>query len=119
MKSPPESGRRGTLMSVRAALQLPVVQSGKPEVVAGEENLDRPVRWVHAGEVRNMPSLLKGGELLLTTGTGLKTGAVEQRRFIAELAAREVAALAIELGSTFESVPDTLASEARSEEHTS
>jgi PucR family transcriptional regulator, purine catabolism regulatory protein len=112
MKSPPESGRRGTLMSVRAALQLPVVQGGKPEVVAGEENLDRPVRWVHAGEVRNMPSLLKGGELLLTTGMGLKTGAVEQRRFIAELAAREVAALAIELGSTFESVPATLVAEA-------
>jgi purine catabolism regulator len=99
-------------MTVRAALQLPAMRSGLPEVVAGEHNLGRPLRWVHAGEVLNMASLLKGGELLLTTGMGLQSGEAEQRKFIAELADREVAALAIELGSTFAVVPDALVSEA-------
>jgi PucR family transcriptional regulator, purine catabolism regulatory protein len=49
----------------------------------------------------------------LTTGMGLRGGEGEQRRFIAELSDREVAALAIELGSTFEVVPDPLVSEAQ------
>lgn len=106
--------RRGSpLMTVRVALRLAALRQGLPELVAGEEHLDRPVRWVHAGEVPNMASLLKGGELLLTTGMGLQGGEDEQRKFIAELADREVAALAIELGSTFESVPDSLVSEAQ------
>jgi PucR family transcriptional regulator, purine catabolism regulatory protein len=102
-------------MTVRAALRLPAFRQGLPELVAGEANLDQPVRWVHAGEVPNMASLLKGGELLLTTGMGLQGGEEEQRKFIAELADRGVAALAIELGSTFEAVPDPLVSEAQAQ----
>ena len=40
------------------------------------------MRWVHAGEVPNIASLLKGGELLLTTGYGLGTRPAEQRAFV-------------------------------------
>jgi purine catabolism regulator len=99
-------------MTVRGALKLPAIVRGMPEVVAGEQNVDRPVRWVHAGEVPNMAALLKGGELLLTTGMGLQGGGADQRRFIAELSDRGVAALAIELGSTFDDAPEPLVSEA-------
>jgi PucR family transcriptional regulator, purine catabolism regulatory protein len=88
-------------ITVAAALELPALRRALPEVVAGAEGLDRPIRWVHAGEVPNMASLLRGGELLLTTGMGIGAKAADQRRFVAELAAREVAALAIELGHTY------------------
>ncbi|WP_445149797.1 PucR family transcriptional regulator [Baekduia sp. Peel2402] len=88
-------------ITVAAALELPALRRGLPEVVAGASGLDRPIRWVHAGEVPNMASLLRGGELLLTTGMGIGPRAADQRRFVAELAAREVAALVIELGHTY------------------
>jgi purine catabolism regulator len=88
-------------ITVAAALGLPALRRGLPEVVAGAGALDRPIRWVHAGEVPNMASLLRGGELLLTTGMGIGARAADQRRFVAELAAREVAALVIELGHTY------------------
>jgi PucR family transcriptional regulator, purine catabolism regulatory protein len=88
-------------ITVAAALELPALRRGLPEVVAGAEALERPIRWVHAGEVRNIASLLRGGELLLTTGMAIGPTASDQRTFVAELAAREVAALAIELGNTY------------------
>ena len=46
-----------------------------------------------------MPSLLMGGELLLTTGMGIGGAEADQRRFAAALAERGVAALALELGA--------------------
>jgi purine catabolism regulator len=96
-------------ITVAAALGLPALRRGLPEVVAGAGDLERPIRWVHAGEVPNMASLLRGGELLLTTGMGIGPRAADQRRFVAELAAREVAALVIELGHTYEGrLPDAL-----------
>ena len=55
-------------ITVQRALELPGLRGGLPEVVAGADRLHRTVRWVHAGEVPNIASLLKGGELLLTTG---------------------------------------------------
>lgn len=88
-------------ITVADALALPALRRGLPEVVAGAAALDRPIRWVHAGEVRNIASLLRGGELLLTTGMAIGSGAADQRAFVAELAAREVAGLAIELGHTY------------------
>ncbi|MEU1023374.1 PucR family transcriptional regulator ligand-binding domain-containing protein, partial [Streptomyces sp. NPDC005904] len=63
-------GTRGGI-TVQRALELPGLRGGLPEVVAGADRLQRTVRWVHAGEVPNIASLLKGGELLLTTGLGL------------------------------------------------
>ncbi len=88
-------------MTVARALELPPVLRGLPEVLAGHEHLDRPVRWVHSGEVANMASLLRGGELLMTTGMGIGIRPAEQRRYVSELAARGVAGLIIELGERF------------------
>jgi purine catabolism regulator len=102
-------------ITVGAALQLPALRRGLPEVVAGRERLDRPIRWVHAGEVPNMASLLRGGELLMTTGMGIGAKAADQRRYVAELAARDVAALAIELGHTYTRLPPALV--AAAEQH--
>ncbi|QDY76080.1 PucR family transcriptional regulator [Streptomyces qinzhouensis] len=101
-------------ITVRRALELPGLRSGLPEVVTGAEKLNRTVRWVHAGEVPNIASLLKGGELLLTTGLGLGTRPAEQRAFVRQLAERGIAALVVELGPRFSKLPSSIVDTARS-----
>ncbi|WP_416975335.1 PucR family transcriptional regulator [Streptomyces sp. 4F14] len=100
-------------ITVRRALELPGLRRGLPEVLAGAEALDRGVRWVHAGEVPHIASLLKGGELLLTTGYGLGTRPAEQRAFVRTLAERGIAALVVELGPRFTRLPAALVDTAR------
>ncbi|WP_030624477.1 PucR family transcriptional regulator [Streptomyces sclerotialus] len=100
-------------ITVRRALELPALRRGLPEVITGEDGLDRAVRWVHAGEVPNIASLLKGGELLLTTGLGLGARPSEQRAFVRKLADRGIAALVVELGARFETLPTALVESAR------
>jgi purine catabolism regulator len=104
---------RTTAITVAEALALPALQRGLPEVIAGAGALDRPIRWVHAGEVPNIASLLAGGELLLTTGMGFGGRDAERRQFIADLAANGVAALVIELGSTLQSIPAAMSDAAQ------
>ncbi|MFH8341316.1 PucR family transcriptional regulator [Streptomyces sp. AM6-12] len=103
----------GAGITVQRALELPGLRSGLPEIVAGADRLGRTVRWVHAGEVPNIASLLKGGELLLTTGYGLGTRPAEQRAFVRTLAERGIAALVVELGPRFSRLPAALVDTAR------
>ncbi|MEU1705955.1 PucR family transcriptional regulator [Streptomyces sp. NPDC005706] len=104
---------QGAGITVRRALELPGLRSGLPEILAGGDRLGRTVRWVHAGEVPNIASLLKGGELLLTTGYGLGTRPAEQRAFVRTLAERGIAALVVELGPRFTRLPAALVDTAR------
>ncbi|MFF5145581.1 PucR family transcriptional regulator [Streptomyces sp. NPDC013157] len=104
---------QGAGITVQRALELPGLRSGLPEILAGADRLSRTVRWVHAGEVPNIASLLKGGELLLTTGYGLGTRPAEQRAFVRTLAERGIAALVVELGARFSRLPATLVDTAR------
>ncbi|MEU0074444.1 PucR family transcriptional regulator [Streptomyces sp. NPDC006332] len=104
---------QGGGITVRRALELPGLRSGLPEVLAGADRLHRTVRWVHAGEVPNIASLLKGGELLLTTGYGLGTRPADQRVFVRTLAERGIAALVVELGPRFARLPAALVDTAR------
>ncbi|CAM5584129.1 PucR family transcriptional regulator [Streptomyces pilosus] len=106
--APPPTG-----ITVQRALDLPGLRSGLPEILTGADRLDRTVRWVHAGEVPNIASLLKGGELLLTTGYGLGTRPAEQRAFVRTLAERGIAALVVELGPRFSRLPAALVDGAR------
>ncbi|MFM9697825.1 PucR family transcriptional regulator [Streptomyces europaeiscabiei] len=101
-------------ITVRRALELPGLRGGLPEILAGADRLHRTVRWVHAGEVPNIASLLKGGELLLTTGYGLGTRPADQRAFVRTLAERGISALVIELGPRFTRLPAALVETARS-----
>ncbi|MGW3624938.1 PucR family transcriptional regulator [Streptomyces sp. NPDC000880] len=100
-------------ITVQRALELPGLRGGLPEVVAGADRLQRTVRWVHAGEVPNIASLLKGGELLLTTGLGLGARPAEQRAFVRRLADRGIAALVVELGPRFDRLPAAIVETAR------
>ncbi|MEV6193816.1 PucR family transcriptional regulator [Streptomyces sp. NPDC051920] len=105
---------QGAGITVQRALELPGLRGGLPEIIAGADRLHRTVRWVHAGEVPNIASLLKGGELLLTTGYGLGTRPADQRAFVRTLAERGIAALVVELGPRFTRLPAALVETARS-----
>src|ERR1700733_384467 len=99
-------------LTVQAVLGLPSVRRGAPRVVAGRDQLRRPIRWVHTGEAKHVATLLKGDELLLITGMGIGRVAADQRTFIRGLVERGVAGLIIELGAVFSSLPTALIKEA-------
>ena len=82
------------------------------EVLAGEANLDVPVRWVHISELRDPTPWLSGGELLLTTGLALDTPK-RQREFIATLADHGLAGVGLGTGFTHRTVPDALVEAAK------
>jgi purine catabolism regulator len=105
----------GQAITVKGALRLPALRRGKPKVVAGGRNLDRPIRWVHAGEIPQLAAVLKGGELVLTTGMGLGRGLSGQRSFARRLAAQGVAGLVLELGECFSTPPPALVAAAEAE----
>ncbi|MFD8381413.1 PucR family transcriptional regulator [Streptomyces sp. NPDC059679] len=82
-------------------------------VYAGEKNLDRPVRWVHTGEIPDIHRFLTGQEMLLTAGLGMGQTALEQRAFIRRLADAHAAVLVVELaGRMFDAMPKAVIEEA-------
>lgn len=83
--------------TIAETLALPVVRQGRPRVVAGSGSLDRPVRWVHVAEVADIAHLLRGGELVLTTGIALPDDTDGLTKYVDELADTDVAGVVIEL----------------------
>lgn len=96
------------LPTLRSVLELPELQRGYPEVLAGDDQLERTVRWVHVLELREVSGLLQGGELILSTGIGLPDDPQGLREYVAELAAAGVAGLVIELGHRWERLPPAI-----------
>ncbi len=95
-------------------LGLPAVAAGGPRVVAGADRLDTPVRWAHVSEIPEISMLLRGGELVLTTGIGLPTDAAGRGAFLRALADVPVAGLVVELGRAFVGrLPTAMVKEAR------
>jgi purine catabolism regulator len=89
------------LPTVADLLGLDVLRRGSPRVVTGPDGLDAQVRWVHVLELADAAHLLRGGELVLTTGVALPAEPVLLARYAAELAAAGVSALAVELGRRY------------------
>ncbi|MEV7037926.1 PucR family transcriptional regulator ligand-binding domain-containing protein [Amycolatopsis sp. NPDC051061] len=83
--------------TVAEVLALPVLRQGRPHVVAGSAGLDAPVRWAHVAEVADIAHLLRGGELVLTTGVALPDDGPALARYVADLAGVGAAGLVIEL----------------------
>ncbi|MFI9827060.1 PucR family transcriptional regulator [Streptomyces sp. NPDC051913] len=101
-------------LTLREILALDPVRATEPELLAGAEGLDRPVRWVHSSEVYEGANFLDGGELLLTNGFGLTDAEEEvRRRYVRELAARGAAGLAVEVGRSLPAMPAEVTDEAR------
>ena len=95
------------MLTLAQVLDLPLVRRALPELIAGADGLDRELRWVHVIEMADPDDLLKGGELVLTTGIGAGSREHDQRRWIGSLIDQGAAAVAVELGSTWrEQVPE-------------
>ncbi|MEV7971002.1 PucR family transcriptional regulator ligand-binding domain-containing protein [Sphaerisporangium sp. NPDC088356] len=89
------------LPTLADVLALDAVRRGNPRVVAGADRLDTRVRWVHVGEVSDIAHLLRGGELILTTGVALPDEPDKLADYIADLAAVGASGLIVELGRRF------------------
>jgi PucR family transcriptional regulator, purine catabolism regulatory protein len=88
-------------LTLREVLDLDVVRRGAPHVVAGAARLDAHIRWVHALELTDIGRLLRGGELVLSTGIALPQSPSGLAEYVASLADVGVAGLAIELGRRY------------------
>jgi hypothetical protein len=82
------------------------------ELLAGEAQLDSPVRWVHISELPDPTPWLSGGELLLTTGMALESED-DQRAFVQRLADHGLAGLGVGTGFRHEHVPEALVAAAQ------
>ncbi|MFI6485816.1 PucR family transcriptional regulator [Nonomuraea sp. NPDC050663] len=89
------------LPTIADVLALETVRRGNPRVVAGADRLDTRVRWVHVGEIADIAHLLRGGELVLTTGVALPEDPEKLAAYIAELAGVGASGLVVELGRRF------------------
>jgi len=97
------------LPTVGQVLGMEAVRRGEPRVVVGEGSLGRLVRWVHVIEVPDAARLLRGGELVLTTGIALPDDEAALGTYVAELAEVGVSALGVELGRRYTGgLPDSL-----------
>ena len=100
------------LPTVAEVLELPEVQVGAPELVAGGQGLAREIRWAHVVAGSGAAALLDGGELVLTTGAGWPRSPkalVEFANALTSAGGVGVAAILLELGIAFDRVPAELA----------
>jgi purine catabolism regulator len=74
-------------------------------LVAGGEGVDRPIRWAHVSELKDPTRFLRGGEVLLTTGRGMRGGPQGQAAYVEQLAKADLAALGVGLGFAFKTTP--------------
>ena len=74
------------MLTLAEVLELPVVRRALPEVIVGADALERELRWAHVIEMPDPDDLLKGGELVLTTGhRGGRRRRRDQTRWIGPL----------------------------------
>jgi PucR family transcriptional regulator, purine catabolism regulatory protein len=74
-------------------------------LVAGKGGVARPIRWAHVSELQDPTAFLRGGEVLLTTGLGLRGDGRAQARYVERLAEAGLAALGLGLGFAFQTTP--------------
>ncbi|RNL84745.1 PucR family transcriptional regulator [Halostreptopolyspora alba] len=102
------------LPTLSDVLRLPALQRARPRVVVGSDHLNVTVRWVHIAEVTDLAHLLRGGELVLTTGIAMPDEPEALRRYVDDLAAVGVSGIAVELGRKYHTdLPKALLDAAR------
>jgi PucR family transcriptional regulator, purine catabolism regulatory protein len=101
------------MLTLAEVLAMDVCRRGSPKVLAAAAGLDGAVRWVHAIELPDVARLLRGGELVLSTGIALPGDGAKLAAYVAELADAGAAGLAVELGRRYAgSLPAELVSAA-------
>ncbi|RKQ34690.1 PucR family transcriptional regulator [Oceanobacillus halophilus] len=68
-------------------------------VVSGKGGLNREIKWTHILESGDIESFINGGELILTTGSGIAFDAPEGITHLDKLVKKNVAGVVIELGT--------------------
>ena len=96
------------MLTIADVLQMPAVRSADPDVLAGAGALDRQVRWVHTTELADIGPLLRGGDLVMTTGIALPDHDEGLTRFAISLAESQAAGLFVELGRRWSALPAAL-----------
>ena len=100
-------------LTVADFIELPIIKAGLPELVAGASGLESEVRWVHSLDVPDVSDLLRGGEMILTTGVSIGSDAAAQKRFVRDLEAEGAVGIAVELGFAWHrQLPEPLIREA-------
>ncbi|MGH3357103.1 MAG: PucR family transcriptional regulator ligand-binding domain-containing protein, partial [Nocardioidaceae bacterium] len=84
--------------TVADVLAMPVLRQGAPSVLVGGSGLGREVRWVHSAEISDIAHLLRGGELVLTTGIALPDDADGLASYARALSTVGAVGLVVELG---------------------
>ncbi|WP_061579454.1 PucR family transcriptional regulator [Saccharococcus caldoxylosilyticus] len=75
------------------------------QIIAGHQGLHRTVKWVHVVEVTKISNLLKGKELILSTGVGWKENKSLFMSFVRQLIECDASGLCIEIGTYASSIP--------------
>lgn len=97
----------GALPTVADVLRLPAVAGAAPEILASG-GLDAPVRWVHVAEGASVAGLLRGGELLLSTGAAWPADPAGMTGYGRELVHAGVAGMVLELSDRHPTAPARL-----------
>ena len=97
-----------TRMTVRDVLDLGLVRSWAPELVAGAAGLDQQIRWVHVAEAGDVAAMLRGGEVVLTTGVLLAGDGRVQTDYIEAMHRAGAAAVVLGLGRAFSDAPPAM-----------
>ena len=99
------------MLSVAGVLDMAVVRNADPLVLAGRSALSGTVRWVHTTELADIGPLLRGGDLVLTTGIALPDNPEALASFVRSLVDSRAVGLFVELGRRWQEVPDPVVSE--------
>lgn len=90
-----------TLPTVAEVLAFDVLRQGRCRLVAGIGGVQAFVRWVHVSELADIGPLLKGGELILTTGVALPEEESALAQYVLDLRAAGAVGLVVELGRKY------------------
>lgn len=90
-------------LTVRDVLLRDTFKSAR--VVAGAGGLHKQVKWSHILEVNEFESLINGGELILSTGVGLRLDLDTQLAYVKRLIEKNTACICFELGAYIQEVP--------------
>ena len=94
-------------------LTMDSMRRAAPELLGTGGHCRRQVSWLHSSEIYEIAPLLSRGVVLLTTGLGLAgADAGARRHWVRDVAAREVAAVALEPGRSLPVVPPEIVDEA-------
>lgn len=99
------------LTIAQALKDIPALQTAK--VVAGEQNLDQPIRWTHIIDHPDILPFVQEGHLLLTTAFALMINPESQSALIASLAEKKLCGMMVNVGRYMGEIPTTMVSAAQ------